>query len=102
MQACICNTNAELDSGLATEVALLKMADKFGAKIAPLRAKHVPKEAIRFQFTSERKRMSTILESVENGTDYGKRIHMKGAAENVLKRCNRYIDAKGDIMEMDQ
>ena len=102
MQACICNTNAELDSGLATEMALLKMADKFGAKIAPLRAKHVPKEAIRFQFTSERKRMSTIIENVENGTDYGKRIHMKGAAEIVLKRCNRYIDAKGDIVEMDQ
>ena len=37
MQACICNTNAELDSGLATEMALLKMADKFGAKIHPLR-----------------------------------------------------------------
>lgn len=46
--------------------------------------------------------MSTILENVDNGTDYGKRIHMKGAAEIVLKRCNRFIDAKGDIVPMDQ
>ena len=101
MQACICNTNAELDKGLATELAMLKMADKFGAKIAPLRKRHVPETALRFQFTSDRKRMSTILENVDNGSSYGKRIHMKGAAEIVLKRGNRYIDAHGSILEMD-
>ncbi len=101
MQACICNTNAELNKGLATEIAMLKMADKFGQKIEPLRKLHVPDNAVRFQFTSDRKRMATILENVDNGSDYKRRIHMKGAAEMVLKRCNRFIDAQGKIVDMD-
>ena len=82
-EACICNTNAELNKGSATEIALLKLIDKFGVEIDPIRNKHVPPDGVRFQFTSERKRMSTILENVD-GSEYGKRIHMKGAAEKVL------------------
>ena len=57
--------------------------DKFGVEIDPIRNKHVPPTGQRFQFTSERKRMSTILENIP-GSEYGKRIHMKGAAEKVL------------------
>jgi len=42
----------------------------------------MPKDFIRFHFTSKRKRMSTI--TVNNGqteTGHDSRVHMKGAAE---------------------
>jgi magnesium-transporting ATPase (P-type) len=42
----------------------------------------MPKDFIRFHFTSKRKRMSTI--TINNGqTEFGhdRRVHMKGAAE---------------------
>ena len=81
---------------------MVKLAEKFGANIKALREKHVPQSAVRFQFTGSRKRTSTILENVENGTDYGKRIHMQGAAEIVLRRCNRYINERGELVDMDR
>jgi magnesium-transporting ATPase (P-type) len=53
----------------------------------------MPEEFVRFHFTSKRKRMSTITEN--NGkteTGHDKRVHMKGAAEQVLQSCNFYLD----------
>ena len=53
----------------------------------------MPKDFIRFHFTSKRKRMSTI--TVNNGqteTGHDSRVHMKGAAEQVLASCNYYLN----------
>ena len=41
---------------------------------------HVPEEKTRFNFSSKRKRMSTIIENIGLG-GYDKRIHCKGASD---------------------
>ena len=69
------------------------MIVKFGVNIEKQRQRYLPDGFIRFQFTSSRKRMSTILEKVDkNEHGYEKRIHMKGASEYVLESCSHYIN----------
>jgi magnesium-transporting ATPase (P-type) len=56
----------------------------------------MPENYVRFQFTSKRKRMSTIIYNcgqTEHG--YDRRVHMKGAAEIVLDECKFYLDDQG-------
>lgn len=75
---------------------MLILLDKFGIDIEKVRKDHLPEDYNRFQFTSKRKRMSTIVEncgSTEHG--YDKRIHMKGAAEIVLQSCDFYLNEYG-------
>ncbi len=45
--------------------------------------------------------MSTIIEKVGQ-TDFGyeKRIHMKGAAEQVLASCNYYLNQDGEKLPL--
>jgi magnesium-transporting ATPase (P-type) len=94
-EAVCCNTLD--DDSSATEIAMVKMIDKFGVNIAEKRRQHLPHGFTRFLFSSKRKRMSTILENV-SGTDnsYGKRIHLKGAAEIVLESCTHYLNQDGE------
>ena len=76
---------------------MLNMIVKLNVKFDEVRAKHLPSEFTRFHFTSKRKRMSTITEN--NGqteTGHDRRVHMKGAAEQVLASCNFYIDQNGE------
>jgi Ca2+ transporting ATPase len=73
------------------------MLDKFGCKYEDLREKHNKDPLTRFQFTSKRKKMSTVLVSIDdNEHGYDKRLHIKGAAEYVLASCSHYIDATGE------
>jgi Ca2+ transporting ATPase len=73
------------------------MCDKFGCKYEDLREKHNKDPLIRFQFTSKRKKMSTILVNIDdNEHGYDKRLHIKGAAEYVLASCSHYIDETGE------
>lgn len=44
--------------------------------------------------------MSTILENLQTGNPYGKRIHVKGASEIVKNCCSHYLDAEGNVKEM--
>ena len=45
--------------------------------------------------------MSTILEKIEgNMFGYDKRLHIKGAAEIVLKGCTHYLDKSGLRVEL--
>lgn len=61
------------------------MANKFGHDCETLRAKHLKENFTRFQFTSKRKRMSTVLTNIDdNEYEYDKRLHVKGASEIVL------------------
>ena len=56
---------------------------------------------VRFPFSSKRKRMSTILENVEDSTPgYRKRLHVKGASEIVKNCCSHYLDESGKVRQM--
>lgn len=75
---------------------MLKMLVKLGVDYIVERAKCIPDPYTRFQFTSKRKRMSTVIQNcgqTENG--YDRRCHMKGAAEIVLDTCNSYLNDQG-------
>jgi P-type Ca2+ transporter type 2B len=85
LEGCSCNTSGTSEVANATEKAMLQMLDKFGCDYAGLREKHCKDPLVRFQFTSKRKKMSTILTEIDdNEFGYNKRLHCKGAAEIVL------------------
>lgn len=95
-QAICCNTSGTIAEASATEVAMLKFISKLNVNFEQVRKTHLTDNFIRFHFTSKRKRMSTITEN--NGvteTGYDRRVHMKGAAEQVLQSCNFYLDQDG-------
>lgn len=96
-QGICCNTSGSVEEASATEVAMLNLIVKLGVDYKEVRSKHMPEEFTRFHFTSKRKRMSTITEN--NGpteTGHDRRVHMKGAAEQVLGSCNFYLDYNGE------
>lgn len=70
---------------------------KLNVDYKQVRTEHMPVDFVRFHFTSKRKRMSTLTEN-NGSTEYGhdKRIHMKGAAEQVLASCNFYLNQDGE------
>lgn len=95
-QAIACNTSGSAEHSSATEQAMLKMMAKLGADVNELRKKHVPEPYVRFQFTSKRKRMSTVIQNCgQTESDHDARCHMKGAAEIVLDCCNSYLNESG-------
>lgn len=103
MEACACNTSGTSDAASATEKAILVMLDKFGVDYKDLRGKHCKDPLVRFQFTSKRKKMSTILTEVkDNMYAYDKRLHVKGAAEIVLSHCSHYLNANGELLELSE
>jgi Ca2+ transporting ATPase len=55
---------------------------------------HKDEEFTRFEFSSKRKRMSTIISNAGNG-GYDKRLLCKGASEYVLENCSHYLDSNG-------
>ena len=102
LEGCATNTSGTSEAANATEKAMLQMLDKFGCDYKGLRQKHCKDPLVRFQFTSKRKKMSTILTEVkDNQYAYDKRIHVKGAAEIVLSHCSHYINADGHTVELD-
>jgi len=98
-QAVSCNTIGTDTDAQATELAMLKFIKRCDIEYQYLRSKYIPKEMIRFQFDSSRKRMSTIIElDDEEPTEhsYPKRLHVKGASEIVLECCTHYMNANGE------
>jgi len=61
-QAVACNTIGTVLDAQATEKAMLKFIERCGVDYHHQRQKYLPKEMLRFQFDSSRKRMSTVLE----------------------------------------
>lgn len=57
-----------------------------------MKAHHLTDGFLKFPFSSERKRMSTILENVNNSKASRKRMHIKGASEIVLESCSYFYD----------
>ncbi|KAB1185399.1 MULTISPECIES: cation-translocating P-type ATPase [Haloferax] len=73
--------------GDPTEVALLVSAKKAGVEQTGVRVREIP-------FSSERKRMTVVVEEDGAHTSY-----TKGAPETVLERCNR-VAVNGEIQEL--
>jgi magnesium-transporting ATPase (P-type) len=100
-QGVCCNTTlGSLNEASATERAMLELMIKLGHDIEQVRRTYLPQDdsLIRFHFTSRRKRMSTL--TINNSLNpmepsYDMRIHMKGAAEQVLESCSYYMDTDG-------
>ena len=101
LQGLACNTVGTHKVANATDQAILKFYNKTGFDYEELRSKHIPENYTRFQFTSKRKKMSTIIESIENTeSGYGKRLMIKGASEIVLGTCSHYLDPEGNKVEI--
>ncbi|KAJ3069443.1 Calcium-transporting ATPase 10, plasma membrane-type, partial [Quaeritorhiza haematococci] len=90
--------------GSKTEVALLEFTNKLGLGYTADRQRVKVVEVV--PFSSERKRMSTIVEESETmpfGSDSaiasGPRywVYSKGASEIILGRCGSYVDSNGKI-----
>jgi Ca2+-transporting ATPase len=80
---------------------MLQMISKFGVDFEKIRKEHLAEDYVRFHFTSKRKRMSTIIESIgQSEHGYDKRIHLKGASEIVLASCNYYLDQDGQKVSL--
>lgn len=81
--------------GSSTEGALLIMADKLGVKYEQLREKVVKVPNGELPFSSDRKRMATLVQPVAHvSVSGGKyRTYVKGASEIVLGLCTKTIDA---------
>ena len=96
IQATACNTTGNLKDSNATDLAILKFLSKIGNDFEKKREEHLPEGFMRFQFTSKRKKMGTILENInDNQYGYNKRLIVKGAVEIVLGTCNTYLDQDG-------
>ncbi|KAL4441620.1 hypothetical protein ABPG74_021552 [Tetrahymena malaccensis] len=99
LQSCAINCSADLrpaEKGSKTEVAVLKLLEKFDQNYETWREKYIPE--LTFPFSSARKRMSTVINSD------GKRILLvKGASELVLAACNKFISKKNEeIRKIDE
>lgn len=63
-EAICCNTSGNAEHASATEQAMIKMMIKFGNNVEEVRKVHIPDPYVRFQFTSKRKRMSTVINKI--------------------------------------
>lgn len=101
LEGCACNTHGTSKEANATEKAMLKMLDKFECDYEAMRKNHLKDPYVRFQFTSKRKKMSTILTNInDNEYGYDKRLHVKGAAEIILNTCTHYLSERGTREEL--
>jgi len=95
-QAFACNSSATLTplSGSKTEIALLKFMKNYGQDYSSIREKYSQSNTLRIPFSSERKRMSIII---DHPTSLSKKImHIKGASEIVLEACDSYYSLQED------
>jgi len=101
IQGCACNTVGDIGKTNATEEAILKMLNQFEVNFVKMRGEFLPDPFTRFQFTSKRKKMSTVLQNVSDSeSGHPERLHVKGAAEIVLRLCTHYVDENGDKVEL--
>jgi Ca2+ transporting ATPase len=97
-QALACNGSATLVPyvGSKTEIALLEYLQNKGEDYEALRKQYTNQTTVKFPFSSQRKRMTTVLQNVENGTQLKQRMHVKGASEIVLETCSHFYSFEED------
>eukprot|EP00914_Ancora_sagittata_P022434 GHVO01044624.1.p2 GENE.GHVO01044624.1~~GHVO01044624.1.p2 ORF type:complete len:760 (-),score=156.48 GHVO01044624.1:4105-6384(-) len=86
--------------GSATECAMLQFLESIGTDWRGLRKKSDENSWVIFrdEFSSLKKRMTTVID-LKNGKH---RVLVKGAAEKVLKLCNRRVGSSGTLNDMDK
>eukprot|EP00831_Metopus_contortus_P056942 TRINITY_DN492_c0_g1_i1.p1 TRINITY_DN492_c0_g1~~TRINITY_DN492_c0_g1_i1.p1 ORF type:complete len:577 (-),score=128.99 TRINITY_DN492_c0_g1_i1:972-2702(-) len=95
-EAIVCNTLSGENGGNETERACLKFVEKYEYKEDDIRKRYIEdKKYNRFFFTSQRKKMSTII---EKDTSLH-RLYIKGASEKVLDACSHF-QSKGRITKI--
>eukprot|EP01017_Pseudomicrothorax_dubius_P035890 TRINITY_DN5087_c0_g4_i1.p1 TRINITY_DN5087_c0_g4~~TRINITY_DN5087_c0_g4_i1.p1 ORF type:complete len:760 (+),score=146.86 TRINITY_DN5087_c0_g4_i1:252-2531(+) len=101
VEAITCNSSASLVplTGSKTEIALLEFINRARISCDELRAKHLVGEYVKFPFSSQRKRMGTILENVTGGPPSRRRLHEKGASEMILAACTHWHNWKANTIE---
>ncbi len=77
-------------AGDPTEIALHVAATKAGLTPLELRRRHPELDILPFE--SERRFMATL-----NAGDEGHRIHLKGAPEVIISRCDRELGSEGEV-----
>lgn len=83
--------------GSTTECALLVLAARLGGDYEGLQ--NNSKRAYRWNFTSARKRMSSVVDlSSKKKKKY--RLHCKGASEMVLKLCTHTLNQEGKVTKL--
>jgi Ca2+ transporting ATPase len=92
IQSCACNSVGDIGKTNATEEAILKMLKTFDVDFHAMRAEFLPDPFVRFQFTSKRKKMSTVLQNVsDTDTGYSGRLHVTVMSSNYLTRKRRTL-----------
>ena len=79
----------------ATDRSMYDLLTRCGTNIDTIQKKHdtVPgTDFIRFPFSSNRKRMSSVISNAHSDNAYGKRLVIKGASEMILKCCKYYMN----------
>lgn len=85
--------------GNKTECALLVLASSLGADFLELRRDHPVVRQL--AFSSERKRMSTIIEVGEEDSGIY-RVYCKGAPEHLLERSSHILSDTGQVEPLDE
>ena len=102
-QGIACNTPLDANPS-ATDKALKDLVTRAGIEIELTRKTHDVLEAGKFisiPFSSNRKRMSTIISNATGNGGYDKRLLVKGASEMVKNCCSHYLDEDGNRWELD-
>ena len=97
-QGIACNTPLDANPS-ATDKALKDLVTRAGIDIELTRKTHDVLEAGKFisiPFSSNRKRMSTIISNATGNGGYDKRLLVKGASEMVKNCCSHYLDEDGN------
>ena len=87
------NCKGDLDDAFATEKALLDLVNDLGGDISAIRERCLNESHHRIHYNSDRKKMSTIFKISEQ--ENLSRLHLKGAAEIVLKSCDYILNERG-------
>lgn len=103
-----CNTNTTFDEkgvekGNKSDESLTQLIAKFGGNVQEIRKeyiKNIQGEKPQINFTSSRKKMSTIISHSSFPTGY--RLLTKGASEIIINSCSHYLDGEGNVKPLSE
>lgn len=107
-EALACNNSADVDSrsGYPLDLAILQYLKEINIDYQAYQHKHLNSETgtcVYVPFSHTRRRSTIVLENVENLTQLRKRIHTKGAPEEIIKSCDSIYDFQAEeIIPLDE